>query len=206
MANALRFFGITAHDTHAPVQPTDGVELLTFRDLSAIVGPGPYSADQPTGETIEEFRRVVEGVFARASVLPAPVGTVFRTRETLLKWLELHYVALSDALSFVDDRAVARVHIRREGGPADARESGADVAAVAAEVFRSLRRQSVAQIPLKTEHLTGIVLSSSFLVEKELWNDFTGSVEEQRTKNPGLHFDLSGPWPPFDFVRMQFGG
>jgi hypothetical protein len=64
----------------------------------------------------------------------------------------------------------------------------------------------VAQIPLKTEHLTGIVLSSSFLVEKELWNDFTGSVEEQRTKNPGLHFDLSGPWPPFDFVRMQFGG
>ena len=99
-------------------------------------------------------------------------------------------------VGFVDDRAEARVYIRREGGPADARESGADIAAVGAEVFRALRRQSVAQVPLKTEHLTGIVLSSSFLVEKELWNDFTGSVEEQRTKYPGLHFDLSGPWPP----------
>jgi hypothetical protein len=205
MATALRLYGITLHDTHTAAS-TDGVELITFRDLEAVVGPAPYTAEPPTGEAIDQFRRVVEGVFTSRSVLPAPVGTVFRSRETLLRWLELHYVALSDALSFVDDRAVARVHLRRQTGPEDAKESGADIAAVAAEVFRALRRQSVAAVPLTTEHLTGIVLSSSFLVEKELWNDFTGSVDEQRSKNPTLQFDVSGPWPPFDFVRMQFGG
>jgi hypothetical protein len=206
MATALRLYGVTLHDTHSAAKPMDGVELVSFRDLGAVVGPGEYSSERPTGEAIEEFRRVVDGVFTRTSVLPAPVGTVFRSRETLLRWLELHYVALSDALSFVDDRAAARVHIRRQGGPEDAKESGADIAAVAADVFRSLRRQSVAAVPLTTEHLTGIVLSSSFLVEKELWNDFTGSVDEQRSKYPSLQFEISGPWPPFDFVRMQFGG
>src|SRR4029079_14714016 len=91
-----------------PRAASGGVELITFRDLEAVVGPSPYTAEPPTGEAIDQFRRVVEGVFTSRSGLPAPVGTVFRSRETLLRWLELHYVALSDALSFVDDRAVAR--------------------------------------------------------------------------------------------------
>jgi hypothetical protein len=199
-------YGITDVEHRAHADGNDGTQLLPLRDLAAIVSDADYSAVAPGGEVIEQYRRVVDDVFAKAPVLPAPVGTVFRSRETLTRWLELHYVTLSEALAFVADRAEARVHVSREGGRVDERETGSDVAAAAAEAFRALRRQSVAAVPLKAEHLTGIVLSSAFLIDKELWNDFSASVDDQRRRNPGLAFELTGPWPPFDFVRMQFGG
>jgi gas vesicle protein GvpL/GvpF len=205
MPNALRLYGITDVEHHAAANG-DGTELLAFRDLAAIVSAADYSATPPAGEVIEQYRRVVDDVFASAPVLPAPVGTVFRSRETLTRWLELHYVTLSEALTFVSDRAEARVHVSRADGRPDERESGSDLAAAAAEAFRTLRRQSVAAVPLKAEHLTGIVLSSAFLLDKELWSDFASSVQDQQKRNPALAFDLTGPWPPFDFVRMQFGG
>ena len=203
MPNALRLFGVTAND-HNHAHAADGAELLPFRDLAALVAPSEYATMTPTGEAIEQHRRIVDEVFTRAAVLPAPVGTVFRSSDTLMRWLELHYVALSEALNFVEDRGVARVHVRRGDGKAD--DAGVDLAAAAAEAFRMLRRQSVAAVPLKSEHLTGIVLSSAFLLDKELWNDFVAAVEDQRKRNERLAFDISGPWPPFDFIRMQFGG
>lgn len=206
MPNALRLYGITDVEHHAQSKAADGVELLTFRDLAAVVSDAEYSATPPTGEIIERYLRVVEDVFSRAPVLPAPVGTVFRSREALTRWLELHYVALTEALSFVEDRAVARVHVGRADGKVADRETGSDVAAAAADSLRLLRRHAVVAVPLKSEELTGIVLSSSFLIDRELWDDFVAAVEDQRKRNPRLALDLSGPWPPFDFVRMQFGG
>ena len=203
--SALRLFAITAND-HGHANAADGAQLVPFRELAALVAPTEYTVLDPTGEAIEEHRHVVDGAFVHAPVLPAPVGTVFRSRETLLRWLELHYIALTEALNFVEDRTVARVHVRRGNGKEDEREAGVDLAAAAADAFRSLRRQSVAAVPLKSEHLTGIVLSSAFLLDKELWGDFVTAVDEQRSKNGSLEFDVSGPWPPFDFVRMQFGG
>ena len=205
MANALRLYGITDIEHHAQAKPPEGAELLSFRDLAAIVGPADYSTAAPNGELIEQYRRVVDDVFCKAPVLPAPVGTVFRSRETLTRWLELHYVALTEALSFVEDRAVARVHVGRVDGKPAERETGSEVAAAAADSLRSLRRNAVIAVPLKSEQVTGIVLSSAFLVDRELWDDFVSAVDDQRRRNPGLALDLTGPWPPFDFVRMQFG-
>jgi hypothetical protein len=123
----------------------------------------------------------------------------------VLRWLELHYVALSDALSFVDDRVVGRVHVWRPGDAAE-REVGSDLAAAAAEALRDLRRSAVATVPLRTEQLTGIVSSAVFLVEQELWKDFASKVEEQGSRVQNLRLELTGPWPPYDFVQMQFGG
>ena len=205
MANALRLYGITDIEHHAQAKPPEGAELLPFRDVAAIVAPTDYAASAPSGEVIEQYRRIVDDVFCKAPILPAPVGTVFRTRETLTRWLELHYVALTEALSFVEDRAVARVHVGRVDGKVADREVGSEVAAAAADSLRSLRRHAVVAVPLKSEHVTGIVLSSAFLVDKELWDDFVSAVDDQRKRNPGLALDISGPWPPFDFVRMQFG-
>ena len=206
MPNALRLFGITDVEHHAQAKPLGSFELLPFRDLAAIVMPAEYVSGEPTGETIEQYRQIVDDVFGKAPVLPAPVGTVFRSRETLTRWLELHYVTLTEALSFVEDRAVARVHVCRADGKAAEREVGSEVAAAAAESLRMLRRHAVVAVPLKSEQITGIVLSSAFLIDRELWDDFVAAVDDQRRRNPGLEMDLSGPWPPFDFVRMQFGG
>ena len=200
----LRLYGLTVADFGA-VLP-EGVELAPFRELAAVVEEGPFENVQPDGEAIDRYTEVIGAVFDHAPVVPAPPGTVFRDGSVLVRWMEPHYVALTDALSYVEDRAVARVHMCRGDGDPEDRDKGADLAAAAADSYRALRRRSVAAVPLKTEHLTGIVLSGAFLIERELWGEFEATLRDERQRNAGLRIDISGPWPPYDFVRMQFGG
>lgn len=181
--------------------------LIPFRDLCAVVSEQKaFSLDERTAEAIALHRTVVDTVFRRSAVLPAPVGVVFRAPDVLKRWMELHYVSLTDALEFVEERAVARVHVVRADGKADEAEAGSDLAAAATESIRALRRRAVASVPLRLETVTGLALSSAFLVENDHWKDFTHAVAEQQDAHSGLHFDVTGPWAPYDFVRMQFGG
>jgi hypothetical protein len=133
------------------------------------------------------------------------VGTVFRTDDVLQKWMELHYVALSDALAWVEDRLAARVYITRATGREGDKEAGSDLAAIAAEVTRSLRRHAVASVPLRSEQVTGSVLSAAYLVERNLWQEFADAVGDERERHQLVTMELTGPWPPYDFVRFQFG-
>ena len=201
---ALNLYGVTFSEAHEPRPTAPNTELVAVRDLAAICGQTEYTVIDPTPDRLAQYTEVVAGYAKRGPVLPAPVGVVFRQKDAVLRWLELHYVALSDALSFVDNRVVGRVHIWRPG-PAEDREAGTDLAAVAAESLRTLRRSAVTTVPLRLEKVTGIVLSAAFLVEQDLWKEFSSEVEEQGRKAPNLRFELSGPWPPYDFVQMQLG-
>lgn len=208
---ALRLHGIIPADAHQPAPDGNvtapATHLVPFRDLGAVVSEqGAFALDEATPAELARHREIVDALFRRTAVLPAPVGVLFRTPDVLKRWMELHYVSLNGALEFVEDRAVARVHTRRADGKQEEVESGSDLAADAAEVFRALRRKAVASVPLRLEHMTGVVLSASFLVERDLWKDFEGAVEEQRDAHHHLRFEFTGPWAPYDFVRMQFGG
>ena len=206
--NALTLFGVTFNEPAGRGVPVPGSELVVVRDLAAIVAPGAYAVIDPTPEQATTLGEIVGAYAKRGAVLPAPVGVVFRSREAVTRWLELHYVALSDALSFVDDRVEGRVHVWRSDGSGDP-DAGTDIAAAAAaaaDALKDLRRSAVATVPLRTEHMTGIVLSAAFLVEQELWKEFTTKVVEQGSRVRDLRIELTGPWPPYDFVHMQFGG
>jgi hypothetical protein len=201
---ALTLFAVTlteAHDVRPPVADT---ELITVRDVAAICGQSEYARLDPTPERINHYAAVVDAYHQRGPVLPAPMGVIFRSRDAVLRWLELHFVALSDALNYVENRVVGRVHVWRPGDAGE-QEVGSDIAAVAAESLRVLRQASVTTVPLRTEKLTGIVLSAAFLVEQERWAEFSAEVEEQGRHAPELRFELTGPWPPYDFVQMQLG-
>jgi hypothetical protein len=201
---ALTLFGVTFLESHDVRPPVPDTELVVVRDVAAVCGQSPYSRLEATPELIDQFAAVVDAYHQRGPMLPAPMGVVFRSRDAVQRWLELHFVALSDALNYVDHRMVARVHVWRPG-EADEREVGSDLAAAAAESLRVLRQAAVSSVPLRTEKLTGIVLSAAFLVESERWADFAAEVEEQGRQAPDLRFELTGPWPPYDFVQMQLG-
>jgi hypothetical protein len=203
---AVRLYGVTHSDDHgADPLPAD-VQTVRVRDLLAIGGEAPFAPAATDDATVASHHEVVESLFAARTLVPAPPGVTFRNPQALQRWMELHYVALSEALSYVDDRAGARVHIVRADRTPAAADSGTDLAAAAAECMRALRRQAVAGLPLRTEHLTGIVLSSAFLVERESWKDFTGAVRRLAAEHPRFKVEVTGPWPPYDFVRMEFGG
>ncbi|HEY4217394.1 MAG TPA: GvpL/GvpF family gas vesicle protein [Gemmatimonadaceae bacterium] len=214
---ALRLHAITLADVHS-AEPTEGAtaemaltgptSLIPFRDLCAIVSDQKAFGldDEVTPALVDQHRAIVDRAFRRTAVLPAPVGVVFRAPDVLTRWMDLHYVSLTGALDFVEDRAVARVHVVRADGRDDDLEAGSDLAAGAAESIRALRRRAVAVVPLRLEKVTGLVLSAAFLVDRESWKDFLAAVEEQHDAHHLMRFDVTGPWAPYDFVRMQFEG
>ena len=184
----------------------EGTHKIVFRDIAAVISEREkFALDDNDEAALEAHRTVVDAIYRRQVVLPTPPGIVFRTEHVLTRWMELHYVALNDAMAFVTDRLAVRVHVQRAGGNKDDIEAGSDLAEVAGVVFRDLRRRAVASVPLTIEKITGITLSGAFLIERELYRDFERGVAEAKSTHPKLAISLTGPWAPYDFVRMQFG-
>jgi gas vesicle protein GvpL/GvpF len=213
---ALRLHAITLaevnHKETVPNATTEWAALgptmrVPYRDLCAIVSQQKaFLPDDEPGQHADSHRAIVDALFRHTAVLPAPLGVVFRAPDVLTRWMELHYMSLTNALQFVDDRAVARVHVVRADGKAVDAEAGSDLASAAAESVRALRRRAVASVPLRLEEVTGLVLSAAFLVERDSWKTFVDGVAEQQEAHQLMRFDVTGPWAPYDFVRMQFEG
>ena len=201
---SLKVYGVIMVDGQATPQVADGLKLMPVRELAAVTEEGDFPRDVDES-TISRHAEVVGAMFAQEAILPTPVGTVFRTAEVLQRWMELHYVSLSDALAWVEGRQAARVHITRAQARNGDKEAGSDLADIGAEVTRSLRRHAVATVPLRSEQVTGIVLTAAYLVERELWAEFADAVEGEKDKHTLVKIEFTGPWPPYDFVRLQFG-
>jgi len=205
---ALQLCGIVSLESGPPLRLADG-HVVVFRDLGALVRNTSF-APVPTGEKdIAMYRALVEGAFATRSVVPAPFGTIFHHRDALLRWMELHYFTLADALRFLQERHVARVKVMpglaTQGW--DTREHNvreADLEVTAFDSFRVLRRQAVAFLPVEAQgRKTTEGAEAAFLVEREQWNAFAAAVKDEQRRLPDLRFEQTGPWPPYDFVRLD---
>ena len=207
----LRVFALTSADgAHAAPLPA-GTQGVAFRDITAVVQDVAFVRSQLAPADLALHRGVVDALFLERPVVPAPPGLVFPARDGLARWLELHYVVLSDALAFLDGRGEARVHVERvpvtpaHGVPAvDA--LAPDVSAAAGEAFRTLRKHAAASIVMRPPEDRPATAVASFLVERDHWAQFEAAVAEQGRQDPELRYQVTGPWPPYDFVRMQFGG
>ena len=206
---ALQLYGIISLDVSGDASPVRGASVVTFRDLGALVSDTSYAAPAPTAAHIAEYRRVVEGAFARQTIVPAPFGSVFRGRDSLLRWMELHYFTLVEAVTFVADRAMARVVVSYGDEPENTMAMAIDADLLdntADESFRLLRRHAVASLVI-SNHTgeAGPAARASFLIERERWDVFNDIVREEQKRLREMHLECTGPWPPYDFVRMQFG-
>lgn len=201
---ALRLHAISsAEDQRAT--PADSARLVICRDLAGIVTEAPYVAEVADEASITAHAGIVKAAFERGSLLPAAPGTIFKNESTLKHWLEFHYVALSEGLAFVADRVGARVHVASIEADGASGDSGNELAATAAELMRTLRRRAVAALPLDREHTTGIAIGTSFLVERTLWREFEQEVQSVAGASTATRISMTGPWPPYDFVRIELG-
>jgi len=207
---AVQLYGIISLDVSGTSSPVRGVNVVAFRDLGALVTDTAYAAPSPSAQHVTDYRRVVEGAFARQTIVPAPFGSIFRGRDALMRWLELHYFTLIEAVTFVSDRAMARVSVSYGGEEPEnttAMAIDADLLDTAAdESFRLLRRHAVASLVM-TNHAgnAGPSARASFLIEREKWEMFNDIVKEEQKRLREMRVECTGPWPPYDFVRMQFG-
>jgi hypothetical protein len=200
---------------HTTTLPGTELQLVTFRDLAAVVRPVPPGAspgrDAATDPAlVAAHQEVVSALHRQMAVLPAPAAVVARDRASILRWLEVHHVALCEALTFVDDRSGARVHVTRSavaassGGPLTA--AALDLDATATELFRSLRRHAVAATVVRHPMTDPERATGAFLVETDQWGAFADAVAAEDRRHDAVRLELTGPWPPYDFVKMQFGG
>ena len=186
---ALQLFGIIAADPGAR-SPAPDTTLVPFRAIAAVVAPATYQRPTLNDERVQAYAQVVE--------------EAFRSRSALGRWLELHYVTLSDALALVDGNSAARVTVRLREAPEN-EETVREWHLVATEIMRTLRGNASAltilDYPSPDEKVIGI---ASFLVERDRWSAFEAGVAAEGKRHPSLELGMTGPWPPYDFVKMQF--
>ena len=205
--NALRLYGVAAVESGHTSSLAEGTTLTHYRALAAVVEPSTYALTSLDDGEMGNYLRVLEEVHSHTSVLPAPPGTVFQSQSTLTRWLELHYFTLTEALSVIEGHAAARVSITMQGK--HEAETQKSFAALAADSLRLLRSQAAATVTLPkadADDEEGVIARASFLIDSQRWQAFNDTVSKEAQRQSALDFQVTGPWPPYDFVRMQFGG
>ena len=206
--SSLRLYGVAAVESGQTTSLAEGTTLVHYRALAAIVEPSPYASINLDDGEMAKYLAVLEKAYSHVTVLPAPPGTVFKSQPTLTRWLELHYFTLTEALSVVDGHAAARVSIISQRTQEDG-DGEKSFAALAAESLRLLRSQAAATVTLpkaEGDEEDGVVARASFLIDSQRWQSFQDTVSKEARRQSSLEFKVTGPWPPYDFVRMQFGG
>ena len=200
-AEGVLLYAIIGHDSGVTSKPY-GVESVPLRDVIALVRRVPYMRVDADSEQIADYRRVIESAFRDHSVLPVPFGTVFKSRDALTRWMEIHYVSLLEGLGFVHDRASARVRMT-----APESEDALEFETTVFDSLRFLKRHAVAYLTMAphADEKGAPVADASFLIDREKWEAFAGAVREEQDRLKDVSLEHTGPWPAYDFVRLQFG-
>jgi hypothetical protein len=178
-----------------PTRP-DALQRVRFRDLAALVRPAPFRVPALDREFLLAHQQAVEQAMRRDSILPAPAGVLFRDRSALLRFMEDQYGALNEGLAFVENHWELRLHVL----PAGAGEPDAALRDLAAQFYRELRRGARAAIPFRCSGRR--LLSAAFLVDRSTWVHFVERADDLGGMHPEVIVDVTGPWPPYDFVKM----
>jgi len=171
---------------------------VRFRDLEALVRAVPYALPPSGEDQLREHQRVADAAMHRGAIVPFPYGVIFRSRRQLIRMLQDQYLVIDDALSFLDGTWEMRVHVSASAPP----EAGVELGDLAMECYAELRRHARAAVPLR-EPESKRLLTAAFLVERAAWVEFVARAEDLGSVHPQLSFDVTGPWPPYDFVRIS---
>lgn len=195
---ALYLYGITRSRVWrpGPGDEADGVQRLGYRGIEALARATTFETPVLDDTAVLGHQRVLDTALRRGTVLPAPFGIVFRNRRQLLRMLQDQYDALTEGLDFLEGHWELRIHVVPASGVIDSKLSD-----LAMQVYTELRRGVRAAVPFPRDDDRRL-LSAAFLVERSAWLDFMQRADEIGTQHPELIFDITGPWPAYDFVRL----
>lgn len=192
----------------------DGTRRVRRGGLAAVVSPGEAIGEAAEADArLDRHARVVEALAASGTVVPAPPGLRAPDEAAVLAFLDRGRLALEEALDLFDGACEVRLHVRRHpvrratDPPPSATVDDGAAGATAAGLYQLLRRQARAARRLPTAD--GDVLTAAFLVPRAGWSEGTALAARWQERQPGLAAEITGPWAPWDFVRMfpvQDGG
>lgn len=191
-----------------PISAGDGnslapnTELVITGDVGAVVRPAAFERIEQSESEVDAYEQVVEAVFDRQTILPAPFGVVFRNTDHITRWLQMHYLTLTEAIHLVEGRCEVRVHMRHRDETKVVDEPDTETTQAAMEFYHAVSREADAAVMLRRPALQA-VLSGAFLIDRSEWERFSAIVAREAFKYEMLLVEQTGPWPPYDFVRMQ---
>jgi hypothetical protein len=189
----LYLFAVIRSGGRHSVNPGGELIAVRHRELEALVQPVPYAVPELDPQRVTEHQRLVDAVMKRGTVLPVPFGMVFLGRRALLEFMEDQYGVLEEGLAFLDGHWEMRLHMMGDNGVEG-------LTTLATELYTELRRFARAALPLPADG--DRVLSAAFLVDRAGWIRFVEQADDLNRAHPELVFDLTGPWPPYDFVNV----
>ena len=176
--------------------PALGVELVRAGDLAALVAPAPPPGSDGHADQVAARHWEVHRALLREDIVPAPVGVVFADHEGVRAFLTESHAGLTGALERVAGRWEFRLHIDVVDSAFN-RDLALDLST---HIYAELRRISAAAVTLPA--IRNRVLSAAFLVDRASSSAFQDKLEVLARLNSALGLDLTGPWPPYDFVAM----
>jgi hypothetical protein len=213
------------------VAPPEGARAVIEGDLAAIVREVPLSEYGEAAlrrnlediawleEAARHHETVLDELLGATTVIPLRLCTIYRSEDAVREMLAAEHAALVEALerlagrtewgvkafrapadeSAADTDASGGAYMERRRREAEARRrADADVEA-AFQRLAALSEEALAN-PLQRRELTGrdeeMILNGVFLVEDANEPAFRAVVEE-------LGFELTGPWPPYNFVKRS---
>ncbi|WP_420127465.1 GvpL/GvpF family gas vesicle protein [Longimicrobium sp.] len=179
-----------------PADPAMGVVLVREGDLAALVAPAPPPGTDADADHLAARHWEVHRALLRDDVVPAPVGVVFSDPEGVRAFLTESHAGLTGALERVARRWEFRLHV----DVVDSTFSRGLALDLSTHIYAELRRISAAAVTLPVTHQR--VLSAAFLVDRGATAAFQDRLEVLARLNSALGLDLTGPWPPYDFVTM----
>lgn len=170
---------------------------VAYRDVAAIVTASEYVEPSIDAESIVAHHRVIDETMRMETVLPAPIGVVFRDRKALLKFLRTEYETLDHGLAHVEGHWEVRIHM----DPPPGLVALAEHREAASRAYAELKRLARSAVPFRVPD--GRVFGAAFLVDREHLQGFVERAEAIEAALDGaLSFDITWPWPPYDFVRL----
>jgi hypothetical protein len=172
---------------------------------------------------------VLEGLLRHATVIPLRLCTIYHDEDAVREMLVAEQGALTEALARLDGhtewgvkafcdrgameasartadgaRGEGEAYLARRRGEARARELVTATVEAAHERLTAVARVALAN-PLQRRELTGrtedMALNGVYLVADERADELRAVVERCADEAPpGLSFELTGPWPPYNFV------
>lgn len=194
---ALYLYGVTrARGWRGVERRGPAAQRVRYRDIEALVRPSAFELPTDHEAGVAEHQKVIETLMQRATVLPLPFGVVFKSRRPLIRFLEDQYLVLDEGLALLEGHWELRLHISATavGEVEDA------LGDQAMEIYSDLRRFARAGVPFPAKE--GRLVSAAYLVDRTSWAEFIERIEDVGSQHKDLTFDVTGPWPAYDFVRV----
>ena len=197
-ATGLYFYGVVrARAWRGRERRNEGkLQRIRYRDLEVLVREVPFVMPGDDNAAVDDHQRTVEHIMRRTTILPAPFGIVFKGRRQIIKLMQEQYLILDEGLSLLDGHWELRLHITASA----VGEAGDELGDLSMTIYSELRRFARAAVPFPNEDKR--LVSAAFLVDRSSWVEFIERIEDFGGQHADLTFDVTGPWPPYDFVRI----